>query len=175
MEFHINKENFKFEHLPKYAQYLLDHKLDEFVVVGIRFARDLDLPMMKPLARIPEHELLEMSKESNKLQLNAYINNTISDFIELNLKNWVENKLGNGKDGKTLLDKTEIVAEDLTLAYYLKRKLFTYFLYGYTQNVSVRQSIISEVDQSTTFEELAALKVYFEIMKEQFASQNQKK
>ncbi|MCD6019743.1 MAG: hypothetical protein K0S53_2864 [Bacteroidetes bacterium] len=174
MEFHINKENFQFEHLPKYAKYLLDHKLDEFVVIGIRFARELDLPMMKPLARIAEHELMEMSKESNKLQLNAYINNTIAEFIELNLKNWVDNKLANPKDGKTLLDKTEIVAEDLTLAYYLKRKLFTYFLYGYTQNVAVRQSIISEVDQCTTFEELASLKVYFEILKEKFASQYKK-
>jgi len=175
MKFHINKENFKFEHLPKYAKYLLEHKLDEFVVIGIRFARELDLPMMKPLARIPEHELMEMSVESNKLQLNAYINNTIPDYIEMNLKNWIDNKLGNRKDGKGIIDKSEIVAEDLTLAYYIKRKLFTYFLYGYTQNVALRQSIISEMDQCTTYEELASLKVYFEILKEQLTSQDPKK
>lgn len=174
MELNINKENFQFEHLPKYAKYLLDHKLDEFVVVGIRFARELDLPMMKPLAKYKEEELIDMSLESNKLELNAYINNSIADHIEMNLKNWVDNKLGNRKDGKAIIDKSEIIAEDLTLAYYLKRKLFSYFLYGYTQNVSIKQSIINEMDKCTTYEELAALKVYFEILKDQFGSRNEK-
>lgn len=174
MELNINKENFQFEHLPKYAKYLLDNKLNEFVVVGIRFARELDLPMMKPLAKYKEEELIDMSLESNKLELNAYINNSIADYIEMNLKNWVDNKLGNRKDGKGIIDKSEIVAEDLTLAYYLKRKLFSYFLYGYTQNVAVKQSIINEIDKSTTYEELAALKVYFEMLKDQYKSQNKK-
>ncbi|MES2568123.1 MAG: hypothetical protein V4565_14710 [Bacteroidota bacterium] len=166
MEFFIDKNKFVFEHLPKYAEYLLAHQLDEFVTIGIRFAREIELPLMKPLSKLPEEELVKMSLDSNKLQLQALINNTYADFIEFNLNNWVNNQLGTIKDGKGVVDKSEVLAEDLTLAFYIRRKLFSYFLYGYTQNVSIRQLIINEVDQFTTYEELASLKLFFKMQKE---------
>ncbi len=66
-----------------------------------------------------------------------------------------------------MIDKNEIVAEDLILAYHIRRKLFSYFLYGYTPNAVVQQLIISEVDVYTTQEELLTLKVYLDMHKQQ--------
>ncbi|MDF2448215.1 MAG: hypothetical protein K0R26_719 [Bacteroidota bacterium] len=168
----LKKENFVFEHLPKYAKYLLENKLEEFVTVSIRFAREVDLPLLKPLARIPEPELVKLSVESNRLQLTALANNTVSDFIEMNLDNWAKNQLGVLSDGKAMLDKSDVIAEDLTLAFYIKRKTLSYFLYGYTTNPSVRQLIVNEADQYTSFEELASLKVYFNLQKDKLDGKN---
>jgi len=62
----INKALFTFRYVPAYANFLLTRKLEDFVTVGIRFARQYDLPMMKPLSRLTEKELTKISLESNK-------------------------------------------------------------------------------------------------------------
>jgi hypothetical protein len=163
----LNKHKFKFQYLPDYASYLLMNHLEEFVTVGIRFCREEELPMLKPLASIPEKELVRMSIESNEKILTGLINNNIAEYIELNLNNWLENKIGHEHTGgKKLLDKFEIVPEDLTLSYFIRRKLFSYFLYGYTQSAAIQQLLISEVDVYTSQEELASLKIYLEIQRQ---------
>jgi len=151
----LNTSHFKFKYLPDYASYLLKNKLEEFVLVGIRFSREIDLPLLKPLAKLSEQELVKISVDSNRETLNAIREGQIAEHIEINLKNWVENKL--------IVDKGEIAAEDLTLAFYVKRKMFTYFLYSYTPNTALHQLIVSEIDTYTTYEELAMLKVYLHI------------
>jgi hypothetical protein len=154
----VDGASFKFKYLPLYADYLLKNHLEEFVTVGIRFARELGLPMLKPLAKLPEKELVAISLESNKQILTALKENKIHEQIQDNLNNWVTNKLD-------IIDKFEIEAEDLTLAYHIRRKLFSHFLYSYTQSAPIQQSIFNEVDVYTSTEELISLKVYLAIQK----------
>jgi hypothetical protein len=156
--YQVDQKLFNFKYLPQYATFLLKEKLEEFVTVGIRFCREADLPMLKPLSKLSEEELVAISLDSNRLILKALENGTIADFINGNIQNWIGNKLG-------IIDKSEIVTEDLVLVHFLRRKLFAHFLYSYTQNAAVQQLIISEVDVYTTQEELLGLKVYLEILK----------
>jgi hypothetical protein len=155
------RSNFKFQYLPDYAKFILDNKLDEFVLIGIRFARELDLPMLRPLERLSEQQLLELSRESNKEILESLANNNIVPFIDKNIKAYVENSL-NDKSGKKLLDSTEIVAEDIILAFYIRRKLLSFFLHAYTQNAVLHVLIMNEVDYYTTMEHLYTTKAYLE-------------
>jgi hypothetical protein len=155
----VDEKLFKFKYLPKFAEYILKNRLEEFVTVGIRFARELDLPMLKPLAKVPEDELVKLSMESNKIILQALSENKIAPQIELNINNWIDNKI-------QYLDQSEVNAEDLTLAYHIRRKLFSYFLYGYTQSAPIQLSIINEVDVYSSMEELISLRAYFLIQKE---------
>jgi hypothetical protein len=155
----VNKKQFKFRYLPDYAAFLLKNKLEEFVTVGIRFAREVDLPMLKPLAKIPEPELVKLSIESNREVLAALVEGHIAENIEQNLRNWIENKL-------EIIDKNEIAAEDLTLAYFVRRKLFAHFLFSYTQNTVLHQQIIAEVDVYTSYEEVESLRIYLALQKE---------
>lgn len=147
---------FNFKYLPAYADYLLQNHLEEYVTIGIRFCRELDLPMLKSMAKMPEKELVKHSVDSNKQTLTALKEGTIAEQIEKNLGKWVENKL-------EVIDKFEIEAEDLTLAYHIRRKLFSYFLYRYNQSAPIQLSIFNEVDVYTSMEELIFLKAYLEI------------
>jgi hypothetical protein len=115
--------------------------------------------MLKPLAKVPEDELVKLSMESNKIILQALSENKIAPQIELNINNWIDNKI-------QYLDQSEVNAEDLTLAYHIRRKLFSYFLYGYTQSAPIQLSIINEVDVYSSMEELISLRAYFLIQKE---------
>lgn len=155
------KAKFKFQYIPDYARYLLENKLDEFVVVGIRFCRELDLPMLRPLANMPEKDLIELSRESNIEILTALSNNDIIPFIEKNIRNFVENNLKD-KQGNKLLDKTDVIAEDIILAFYIRRKLFSFFLHSYTKNAVVHMLIATEVDYYTTQEHLLTTKAYWQ-------------
>ncbi len=155
----VDKTKFEFKYLPAYADYLLKNHLEEYVKISIRFCREVDLPMLKPLAKMPEQDLINLSLESNRITLNALRDSTIAEHIHENLTKWVENKLG-------FIDRSEIAIEDLSLVYYIRRKTFSYFLYGYTQSAAVQQLIINEVDAYTSMEELISLKVYIDLQKE---------
>lgn len=147
-----NREKFNFKYLPAFAAYIMDNHLKEYVTIGIRFAREEDLPIMKPLSKLSEAELVDKSLESNRQALNALVKGKVVDHIEKNLENYINNK--------GLVDRNEIDIADLTLIYFIRRKMFSYFLYGYTQNPSLQQSITYEVDVYTSQEELLTLKAY---------------
>jgi PAS domain-containing protein len=166
IDFTVNSSIFKFKYLPEFADFILKNHLVEFTTIGIRFSREVDLPMLKPLNKLTEEQLVELSLDANKLLLEKLHQNDIASYIEQNAKNWIENKLG-------IIDKEEIKAEDLTLAFFLRRKTFGYFLYRYTKNVELQKSIISELDVYTTQEELISYNIYLKIQQQKLAYQNE--
>ncbi len=159
IQFEINSSAFKFHYLQDYAKYLLENQLREFVTVGIRFAKEANLPLLKPLSRFSEPELVEISTASNKRLLEAIINNNISEHIKGSVKNWIENRTGT-------VQRDEVVAEDITLVFFIRRKTFAYFLDAYTKNVVLQKLIIQEVDVYTTQEELVSYNVYLKLQHE---------
>jgi hypothetical protein len=155
----INDSTFKFQYLPDYAAFLLKNKLEEFSTVGIRFCREVDLPMLRPLAKMPEKELVAITIESNREILSALARNDIAPFIEKNIEKFITNQINDSR-GRKLLDRTEVVAEDIILAFYVRRKLFSFFLHSYTQNAVVHMLIATEVDFYTTQEQLLTTKAF---------------
>jgi len=162
--FSLKEHLFRFQYLPDYSKFLLDHKLDEFVTVGIRFCREMNLPLLRPLSKLPEKQLAELSRNSYEELLTALSNNKAENIIERNIKNFLANRL-NDKEGNKIIDQGEIAAEDIILGSYIKRKLFSFFLYSYTQNTVIHTLVMSEVDQYTTQEHLMITKAYMLAMK----------
>jgi|GEM_PF-1548342 len=165
INFTVKRELFNFNYLHDYAKYLLENRFQEFVTVGIRFSREADLPLLKPLSKFSEKELVELSLESNRLLLEAMSKNRIADHIEENSRKWISNTL-------QIIDKDDVAAEDLTLVFYLRRKLFAYFLDAYTKNVVLQKFIIAEVDVYTTQEELISYNIYLKMQQEKLAQMN---
>jgi hypothetical protein len=153
----VKAVNFKFQYIPDYAAFLLKNKLEEFTQVAIRFCREADLPMLRPLAHIPEKDLIALSLEGNRELLTALSSNNIAPFIENNIRKFITNQI-NDLQGKKLIDRSEVMAEDIILAFYLRRKAFAFFLYAYTQNTVIHTLIIAEMDYYTTEEQLLTTK-----------------
>jgi hypothetical protein len=162
MNYLVNKDTFKFKYLPDYADYILKNKLKEFVTVGIRFCREVNLPLLKSLSKFSEEELVIMSLDSNQKMLKALSNNSTYDLIQENIKQWEANAIKG-------IDKADVLAEDLTLGFFIRRKIFAYFLDSYTKNVVEQKFIIGELDVFTTHEELISYNVYIKIQQEQLA------
>jgi hypothetical protein len=161
----IDDKKFEFIYLPDYAAFLLKEKLVEFVTVGIRFMKEAEFPLLKPLSRFSEEELVNMGLESNRLMLKALSENKVFELIRENSKKWIENTMG-------ILDKDDISAEDLSLGYYLRRKLFAHFLDAYTKNVVEQKFIIAEVDTYTTREEIHSYNLFLRMQQDKFEKIN---
>jgi hypothetical protein len=121
----------------------------------------MDLPMMRPLQRIQEKELVEMSMESNRELLIALAANEVAPLIEVKLQQFLKNEILSQK-GQKILDRSEIIADDIILGTYVKRKMFAFFLHSYTQNAVVHTLILAEMDLYTTKEQLLTSKVLIE-------------
>lgn len=161
----VNRDVFKFKYLPDYADFLLKNRLTEFVTVGIRFCREVDLPLLKPLSKFSEEELVALSMESNKRILEAISKNEIPQLIDSNIQKWENDTIEN-------ISKHDVTAEDLTLGFYLRRKIFSYFLDCYTKNVVEQKFIIGEIDVYTTQEELIAYSIYIKSQQEKLDQMN---
>ncbi len=152
----IKPNDFKFTYLHDYARYLRENQLREFVLVGIRFSREAELPLLKKLTRFTEDQLVELGLESNKQMLLALSSGTYAEYLEANSKKWIDNTLG-------YLQRDEIMVEDLTIGYYIRRRIFTHFLDVYTKNVVLQKLIIAEVDQWSSKEELYNYTIYLNL------------
>lgn len=158
----VSPEKFSFTYLPDYANFLLENKLEEFVTVGIRLCREADLPLLKPLNKFSEQELVQLSMATNKELLTAIVQGKIAEHIEKGLTRYASNTIG-------YIDKEDLLAEDLSLGFYLRRKIFSYFLDTYTQDNVLQKHIIAEVDAYTTQEELLAYSIFIRTKQEQLS------
>lgn len=121
------------------------------MTVGIRFCREAELPLMKPLERVPERDLVQMSIESNRELLEALATNNVAPLIEQRLRIFLNNEMVN-LQGQKVLDRSEIITDDFVLGTHVKRKMFYFFLQSYTQNAVVHTLIMNEMDIYTTKE-----------------------
>lgn len=161
----INAADFEFTYLHDYARYLCEQHLDEFVLVGIRFSREANLPILKPLSKFPEAELVKLGRDSNKELLLALAEKRFAEHVEAKSRQWIDNTLG-------ILDKDDIMVEDLTMGFYLRRKIFAHFLDIYTKNMVLQKFIIAEVDRWTTREELIFYTIYLRMQQEKLLHTN---
>jgi PAS domain S-box-containing protein len=128
-----------FKYLNTYAQYLLNHKLEEFTRVVLAISREVKIPVLRFFENMPEDELIKLSLEGTKEFLNYFANNTIDEFIEISIKRWTENQL-------PLVQNDEIVAKDISTGNYTRRKAFRQFLPGYTTDFELQNHILDEID-----------------------------
>ena len=162
----VSAEKFNFKFLPAYADFLLKEKLEEFVALIIRFSKEEDLPLLKPFfSKFSEQELITMSLESYRMILKSFIEKTTHLLIEENVRKWVSNNL-------LVIDKDEINAEDISIAAFVKRKTYYYFLDDYTQNPLLIKNIREDVDRYTSHEELVSYNAYIKIQQEKLNKKN---
>ncbi|MES2565557.1 MAG: hypothetical protein V4565_01745 [Bacteroidota bacterium] len=153
----IDESKFKFQYLPDFANFILKNKLEEFVTVSIRYCREENLPMLRTLASMPEKDLIHISIESNRELLTALAENNVVPFIKKNIEKIINNDVKD-KDGNRVLNVSEILVEDIILAFFLRRKTFAFFLHAYTQNAVLHTLLMTELDVYTTQEHLLTSK-----------------
>src|SRR5947208_6638826 len=99
---------YRFEHLPAYAAYLLNHHLDAYVTESIRLSHEVDLPLLKNLRHLSPEEQFEFSKSTSTEFLMCLSQNRAQHQIEDSLQRWLTNQL-------PLIGKYDIDAKHITI------------------------------------------------------------
>ncbi|HEX8576898.1 MAG TPA: PAS domain-containing protein [Flavobacterium sp.] len=158
-DFKINQAKFSMKVLPSYAAFLLANCLDKYVLTMIEYSRQEDLPLLRKLDKLTDGELLELGKVSHAEVLQALATETIHLQIQQNVSKWVANKL-------EVIDKDEVVAEDVTLSAFIKRKCLQSFIATYTDDFELQGLLREEIDHYTTQEELISYNIYLKLQQD---------
>ena len=145
-------------YLPSYAQYILQHRLDDFSQYQLMVAEEIEIPMLHFFNDIPHDQRLQITKTNAKEFLTYLAQNEARQQIEDSLKRWKENLL-------PVISKEDIAPEDITLIAFLRKKYLTHFIADYTSDINDAVEIIKEVDLFLGTAETAATSFYINLLK----------
>jgi len=149
------KGTLHFKHLPGFAKFLLEEKMDELAKESLAVSREVNYPLLKYFAHLPEEYLLELSKTAGKEFYTHAINNTLDEQLRQALDLWKQNQL-------PLISKDQVLAEDITLAGYVRRKVWTKFLRQYTTDVDLTLQILAELDEYQLRADSASFQIFID-------------
>ena len=146
-------------YLPSYAQYILQHRLDDYCQFLIKAAHEIEIPMMQYFKELNHEQQLQITKNSTKEFLTYLAQNKAKQQIESSLKQWKENLL-------PMMTREQIVAEDITLVTFLRKKSLTHFIADYTSHINDAIELIKETDLFLSFAETAATTTYINLLRD---------
>lgn len=126
-------------HLPSFAQYLLQHRLNVFVSTQLRFFEEMELPVMKFFAGISQEQKFEMAKSGAIEFLTQLAQNKAGQQIENTLKNGMASLL-------PFVKKQDIAPSDTTTILYVLKKSLLHFLPEYCKESGQLIKLIQETD-----------------------------
>jgi PAS domain S-box-containing protein len=152
-------EKLKFKYLPAFAEYIKEQRLIDFIKIQLRYSKELKLPLLRFFEKMTEEQMIEISTPTTTEFLNSLINNTTKQHIEESQKRWLANQL-------PLIDKFEVVAEDITTVSYIKKKAFLTLLPEYTSILADAIAIITEIDLYNLEADTVSSTTYMNLLKE---------
>lgn len=149
---------YRFDHLPAYAAYLLEQRLDEYTRENIRLSYEAQVPLLKFFAHLPPEEIFRLSLEGTKDFLEHLSANRVRDFIETSLQRWLSNQL-------PMVGMYDIQAKDITLISYIRGRLLRRWLPEYTQDVQQLMTLQDEIDRMLMGQNTTSFDSYIRILK----------
>lgn len=125
------------KNLAGFATFLLNH-IEEVGREGLRISRELQVPMLKYL-NMPDEDLMKLIIPGYTELLNGFVNRTYDKLIEKSVESWKANQL-------PIIERDQIVSEDIPLVAQARKRLFLHFLPRYTTDVSECLAIVKEID-----------------------------
>lgn len=154
-----------FKHLPAYASFVLENKLDEYVSRQLRFSKEENVPLLRFFNHLADDELFRISKESVATFLTLLKTNAAADFIQTSTDNYIKNLLPE-------IVRDHVLAEDITVISMVRRKSLRSFLADYTSDFDLCCNIMEEVDRFIMASETASFNAYIHIQKEKISGIN---
>lgn len=152
----MERFNLSFKELPGYATFLLEKKLEQYAVKQLQVAREIKFPLLHFFEHMGDDELINLSKISLTEFFQYIISNNAAGQIKESLTQWKNNRL-------PLINKEQIVADDISLTGVLRKICFTEFLAEYTPQVSQAIAILRELDTFNAAVELESYRVFLTI------------
>jgi PAS domain S-box-containing protein len=154
----------QFAYLPAYAKFILENHLIDYIKDQLATVKELDTPLLKVFANMPDEQLIEYSVPSHTEFLMAVVENRLAEHLATSTEKWINNQL-------EIIGRDEIVAEDITQIGYARKKALLKFLPLYSSDISSIISIIKEVDIFQLESDTVTTNTYIQILQEKINEQ----
>ena len=157
---------YQYELLPAFANFILEHHVDEFAELQYQHSHKVNLPLLQFLARFSKEELLAISKESLKELLSMLAQNKAKEQIELSLGRWVQNQL-------QVIQSFEVIVEDITVLNHIRNEAFKAFIPAYTNDIKTALQLTSEIDSFLVGSTTSSMRIYIDMLKERISKKEE--
>lgn len=149
-----------FEALPQFADFLLQQHLDAFCHYQIELLKELDIPLLRSFAGMPDTQLLQLSRQVNTELLTDVAQNKARKHIEESARRWRENELPQ-------IDKYSIAAEDITYVSYVRKQAFLHFLPAYCSDAACLVQLVQEIDLFLLESQTISTAIHVDLLQEE--------
>lgn len=151
--------------LAGFSAFLLEHHLDEVAVEALRISRELEVPMLKYL-NMPDDDLMKLIKPGYTELLNGFIHGTTDKLIDKSVESWKANQL-------PIIERDQIVSEDIPLVSQARKRVFLHFLPRYTTDISEAIGIVREIDEYLVRYATVSYRAYINILQSRIEKQTE--
>lgn len=156
----MKKTLLKFDHFREYASFLLEAHLDELVQTEMKRSYEVKLPLLDLLDKLNESQLYELSKRSISEYLTSIKDGTVVQVVEKSMEDWKADKLPG-------IPKEKLLATDIALIYNVRKHSLMTLLPRFTTDLSRIITILKEIEDFYTFQEVLAIDTYAQIKREE--------
>lgn len=157
---------YRYQHLPGFAQFILDHHLTEFATEQLNLSFRLNIPLLQSLAqRFSKEELLEISKKTSSEYLSFLKSNHARDQIKQSSERWL-------KDSLQLVGKFQVVGQDVTLINFVRKQAFLKLIPSYTTDIQNVVELSAEIDTLILGSNTTAIDIYVNILKDKIEEES---
>jgi PAS domain S-box-containing protein len=160
-EIKLSLENLSY--LPSFAQYILQHRLNDFVTVQLQLSEEAKVPLLKFIEHLSYEEKFEVTKNGATELLTNLAQNRAKQQIDESLKKWKDNV-------SPLIQKEDVTAEDIAIVIYVRKKCFLHFLPDYCNETDQVIQLVKELDLFLFHAETAYTNTYINLLKERVSS-----
>lgn len=152
----INSATPALKYFPAFASFILANHLDDFAKKILLFSRQEQIPLLKYFSTYSENDLLQLAKKSNAEMLALIADNNVQGYIDESVKNFTNNRI-------PVMEREDVLAEDITLAAMVRKRAFRSFLTMYTLDQQHFINVMEEVDRFIAITEAASFNTYLNI------------
>ncbi|MBS1686164.1 MAG: PAS domain-containing protein [Bacteroidetes bacterium] len=148
--------------LPDFLHYLIEQRLEEFVVMQWKLSEEAEAPVMKFFEAVPEADRISISLEPTR----QFWGGIQADNLHAHIAKWVEvwrtNQL-------PLITTDQVVVEDIVIGSYVRKAALMHFLPDYTTDLRVYAEISGEIDFCLQLLTSASMKAYVAVQNERMS------
>jgi PAS domain S-box-containing protein len=152
------------EFVPAFAQYILSHKLDEFVRLQYRYTYEEGFQLLSEVQHLSEEEKLEIGFQYNRALLASLARNTSGDFIQHRMAQWAQSDVP--------FHKYSVNAGDIPKLSYIRKRAFLQLLPEFCIEGEQMLRIIGELDRFFLDYDAASLEVHARMLEAQAAERS---
>ncbi|MDB5197024.1 MAG: domain S-box protein [Flaviaesturariibacter sp.] len=152
--------------LPGFAQFILEHHLEEFGRLQYDLSHKVNLPLLQHLKQYSREHLLEITKGTNAELLQFLIDNRAKEQIETSLQRWLSNQL-------EVIQSMDVIVEDITVLNYIRNEAFKHFIPLFTADLQTAIQLTSEIDSFLVGSTTSSMDTYIDMLKEQISKKEE--